>query len=58
MSKVTKRQLTTRINIFLLDSMEKYIDVQNKKGISTKKVDVIEKALYNFLKEKGFIDEK
>ena len=58
MSKAIKKQFTTRINVFLFDKMEEYIDVQNKKGISTKKVDVIEKALYDFLKEKGLIDEK
>ena len=57
MSKTAKKQLTTRINIFLFEKMEEYIDTQNKKGISTKKVDVIEKALYDFLKEKGLIDE-
>jgi hypothetical protein len=57
---VTKKTISARINIALIDRLNTYVSSQNSSGISTKKVDVIEKALLEFLdnKEKeGLVNE-
>jgi hypothetical protein len=56
--QVTKKQFTARVNIFLADKIDEYVQQQNNKGISTKKIDVIEKAFYDFLKKEGMINEE
>lgn len=48
---VTKKTVSARINIALIDRLDKYINEQNNKGISTKKVSVIEHALLDFLEK-------
>ena len=35
--QVTKKQFTARVNIFLADKIDEYVQQQNNKGISTKK---------------------
>jgi len=49
----TKKSFGARVNIALLDELDKYVEEQNKKGISTKKIEVLETALRAFLVEKG-----
>lgn len=56
--QVTKKQFTARVNIFLADKIDEYVQQQNNKGISTKKIDVIERAFYDFLKKEGMLNEE
>ena len=49
--KVTKQQMSARININLLGRMEKYMEYMNQKGITIKKVDILEKALFEYMEK-------
>ena len=49
--KVTKQQMSARININLLGRMEKYMERMNQKGITIKKVDILEKALFEYMEK-------
>jgi hypothetical protein len=49
--KSYKRPTTFRLNIYLLDELDKYVDDMNLKGITTTKTDVVEKAIYKYIKE-------
>ena len=49
--KVTKQQMSARININLLARMEKYMERMNQKGITIKKVDILEKALFEYMEK-------
>ena len=56
--QITKKQFTARVNITLSNKIDEYVRKQNERGISTKKIDVIEKAFYEFLEKRGMIDEE
>ncbi len=49
--KKTKIQMSARINANLLRRINRYIDEMDKKGITIKKVDVIETALYEYMEK-------
>jgi len=47
--KKTKVQMSARVNENLLGRINSYIDRMNEKGITIKKVDIIEKALLDYM---------
>jgi len=47
--KATKKQISARVNINLMDRIDCYIEDMNKKGLTVKKVDIIEQALFNYM---------
>jgi hypothetical protein len=49
--KTTKRQISARLNINLLDKVDMYIEKMNKRGITIKKVDIMEKALFEYMEK-------
>lgn len=49
--KKTKIQMSARINENLLNRINSYIDDMNKKGLTIKKVDIIEKALFEYMEK-------
>ncbi len=49
--KRTKRQISARVNINLLDRVDNYINLMNKKGLTLKKVDIFEKALFEYMEK-------
>ena len=56
MSKIRKRKsykkpITFRLNIYLLDELDKYVRDMNLKGVTTTKTEVVEKALFKYIKE-------
>ncbi len=58
--KITKKQFSARININLIKRIDRFIDFMNEKGLTVKKVDIIEKALFEYLEkyEKELKNEK
>jgi hypothetical protein len=58
--KKTKRQISARVNINLLDRVDNYINLMNERGLTIKKVDIFEKALFEYIEkiEKELINEK
>lgn len=49
--KITKKQMTARININLIARIDTYIEGMNLKGLSIKKVDIIERALFEYMEK-------
>jgi len=49
--KITKVQMSARVNKNLLARIDKYIDEMNNKGLTIKKVDIIEKALFEYMEK-------
>jgi hypothetical protein len=49
--KKTKVQMSARVNKNLLNRIDSYIEHMNSKGLSIKKVDIIEKALYEYMEK-------
>jgi len=49
--KITKIQMSARVNKNLLARIDKYIDEMNKRGLTIKKVDIIEKALFEYMEK-------
>jgi len=49
--KVTKAPFSARININLQKRIDTYIELMNEKGVTVKKVDVIEKALFEYMEK-------
>ncbi len=49
--KVTKAPFSARININLQKRIDVYIECMNQKGITIKKVDIIEKALFEYMEK-------
>ena len=47
--KITKKQLTARVNINLLKRIDNYIDEMDRQGLSIRKIDIIEKALFEYM---------
>jgi len=47
--KVTKKQLTARVNINLLKRIDRYIEKMDEQGLSIRKIDIIEKALFEYM---------
>ena len=47
--KKTKIQMSARVNENLLNRIDSYIEKMNQKGITIKKVDIIEKALLDYM---------
>ena len=58
--KITKKQFSARININLIKRIDRFINFMNEKGLTVKKVDIIEKALFEYLEkyEKELKNEK
>jgi len=54
--EVTKKSFGARVNTVLLDKIDKYIEEQNAKGISVKKIDVVETAFIEFLEKRGYLN--
>ena len=50
-----KKAFGARINIVLLDKIDEFVKLQNEKGISTKKIEVVETALRDFLVKEGML---
>jgi hypothetical protein len=44
---VTKTQISIRFNTKLYEKLDAYVARQNERGISTKKIDVIEPAIFD-----------
>ena len=55
--EVKKKSFGARVNVVLLDKIDEYLESQNKKGISIKKIDVIEIAFREFLIKRGVLSE-
>jgi hypothetical protein len=51
-----KKQVTFRINTKLIEKIDRYIDKMNNEGLSIKKIDLVETAIYKYMKE--LTDEK
>ena len=49
--KRTKVQMSARVNENLLNRIDSYIEKMNQKGITIKKVDIIEKALLDYMEK-------
>ena len=49
--KKTKIQVSARVNENLWNRINSYIDNMDKKGISIRKVDVIERALFEYMEK-------
>jgi hypothetical protein len=47
--KITKKQLTARVNINLIKRIDNYIDEMDRQGLSIRKIDIIEKALFEYM---------
>jgi Tfp pilus assembly PilM family ATPase len=54
--KSYKKQVTFRINTKLIEKIDRYIDKMNNEGLSIKKIDLVETAIYKYMKE--LTDEK
>jgi len=49
--KTTKKQITARININLISRIDTYIERMDIKGLTIKKVDIIETALFEYMEK-------
>jgi len=49
--KKTKVQISARVNENLWKRINSYIDNMDKKGMSVKKVDIIERALFEYMEK-------
>jgi hypothetical protein len=49
--KVTKKQMTARVNINLVNRIDSYIEEMNQRGLTIKKIDIIEKALFEYMEK-------
>jgi Tfp pilus assembly PilM family ATPase len=49
--KSYKKQVTFRINTKLIEEVDRYVDEMNNKGLSIKKIDLVERAIYKYLEE-------
>ncbi len=49
--KKTKVQMSARVNENLLKRIDLYIDAMDRKGITVKKVDIIENALLDYMEK-------
>jgi hypothetical protein len=47
--KVTKQQISARVNINLVNRIDSYIEEMNQRGLTIKKIDIIEKALFEYM---------
>ena len=47
--KITKKQVTARVNINLLKRIDRHIDKMDEQGLTIKKIDIIEKALFEYM---------
>jgi len=47
----TKVQMSARVNENLLNRINSYIETMNTKGITVKKVDIIERALLDYMEK-------
>ena len=47
--KITKKQLTARVNINLIKRIDNYIEEMDRQGLSIRKIDIIEKALFEYM---------
>jgi len=49
--KVTKKQMTARVNTNLVNRIDTYIEKMNQRGLTIKKIDIIEKALFEYMEK-------
>ena len=49
--KVTKKQITARVNTNLVNRIDTYIEKMNQRGLTIKKIDIIEKALFEYMEK-------
>ena len=56
-TKTRKKSFGARVNESLLNKIDNYILQQNKRGISLKKIDLIETAFIQYLEKRGAFNE-
>ena len=56
-TKTRKKSFGARVNESLLNKIDNYILQQNKRGISLKKIDLIETAFIEYLEKRGAFNE-
>lgn len=52
-----KKSFGARVNVALLEKIDLYVSTQKKKGLSIKKIDVIETAFREYLEKRGVFNE-